>query len=86
VTLSVREQQVLGEISRQVAAEDPAYHRRLARFGGYETSALGLPGRWAAFPAALIGIVLVAMIALFVAVGTPGSGHDAPRATHSAAR
>jgi hypothetical protein len=72
MALSVNEQRVLNEIADRMAAEDPDYARRLSQFGGYETSALGMPGKWVALPVAILGIVLAAMAGLFFAVSTHG--------------
>lgn len=83
MALSVGEQRILDGISRQVAAEDPEFHRRLAAFGAGDGSPLGFPGRWIVLPVAMAIMVLVAMVALFVAVGTTRTAPDTAHVSHS---
>ncbi|MBO2450014.1 DUF3040 domain-containing protein [Actinomadura barringtoniae] len=57
--LSVAETRKLNEIAALVAKDDPDYSRRMASFGGYEGSVLGLPARWTLVPVILAGALMV---------------------------
>ncbi|MFG2001233.1 DUF3040 domain-containing protein [Spirillospora sp. NPDC048911] len=79
--LSAAEHRVLDEIAERTAAEDPAYGRRLAAFGGYEGSALGLPSRWALLPVVLVGLLM--LVVFFAAVIATASHDDGAGSTGS---
>jgi len=73
--LSVAETRKLNEIAARVAADDPAYSRRMSSLGGYEGSVLGLPTRWTLVPVFLVGaLLLVGFLAATVATANSAEG------------
>ncbi|MEV5574255.1 DUF3040 domain-containing protein [Spirillospora sp. NPDC052269] len=72
MALSAGEHRTLTEIARRLTADDPEFGHRLSVFGGYETSALGLPSRWTLVPVALVGALLIGAF-LVVSVMTAGT-------------
>ncbi|MEU5880702.1 DUF3040 domain-containing protein [Spirillospora sp. NPDC047279] len=79
--LSAAENRVLNEIARRTAAEDPEYTRRLSAFGGYDSSVMGLPSRWALLPVVLVGLLMLAVFfaATIATAGHAGGTDDADR-------
>ncbi|MFC5184654.1 DUF3040 domain-containing protein [Actinomadura harenae] len=75
MALTAGEHRTLTEIARRLTSDDPEFGRRLSAFGGYETSALGLPSRWTLVPVALVGALLVGAF-LVVSVMTSGAGAE----------
>ncbi|GAB3664831.1 hypothetical protein GCM10027589_29130 [Actinocorallia lasiicapitis] len=73
--LTEHERAAVAAMARHVAAEDPEYHDRLNRLGGYELNPLGLPSRWAALPVAIIGAIL-AFGVLFAVVVMDGNARN----------
>ncbi|MFC6886305.1 MULTISPECIES: DUF3040 domain-containing protein [Actinomadura] len=76
--LSETESRALERLARRTAAEDPEYARRLAAFGGYEASPLGLPSAWTLLPVVLAVLLLLAVL---FAAALAGHRHTAPSHT-----
>jgi hypothetical protein len=81
MTLSAREQEVLTGMARRPAADDPGYAHRLAAFGGYAASPLGLPSRWVLLPALLLvgGVLPAAAFPEAAEPGEPRHGRAVPQ-------
>lgn len=71
MALTAREERKLRRIAAQLIAEDPILSQDLARHGRGSVTTERIPGRWDAWPIALL-VVCLAVFALTLAVtGTP---------------